>query len=235
MILARTIRSSDDQFFQWSIVIAPPVFCVLLLALALTNEGVYDFLTREDSILEYIQVIFFAAAMFYAGALAYRLFSTQKLFWAMAYGLLAFLLFLVVGEEISWGQRLLGISTPEYIAAENSQGEINIHNHVLLQRHNGTFFKFGTVAGILWVCLGVALVRRGLAGPHAALWFPKPSMLIPLFCVAAYQFAGGPLREVYVESVWLISRYQEVAEVIMAFGVMAFLITAYRAIPSKAG
>lgn len=32
------------------------------------------------------------------------------------------------GEEISWGQRVFGIQTPEALAARNTQGEFNLHN-----------------------------------------------------------------------------------------------------------
>jgi hypothetical protein len=32
------------------------------------------------------------------------------------------------GEEVSWGQRIFGIETPEYIAERNVQGELTLHN-----------------------------------------------------------------------------------------------------------
>jgi len=42
--------------------------------------------------------------------------------------LLALVFFLAFGEEVSWGQRLLGFETPEQLAKINRQGEFNIHN-----------------------------------------------------------------------------------------------------------
>ena len=36
-----------------------------------------------------------------------------------------------VGEEISWGQRLFGLQTPEWFAKHNRQSEINLHNLVV--------------------------------------------------------------------------------------------------------
>ncbi len=41
---------------------------------------------------------------------------------------LALLLFVAAGEEISWGQRLIGLETPESVRRINAQGEINLHN-----------------------------------------------------------------------------------------------------------
>lgn len=32
------------------------------------------------------------------------------------------------GEEVSWGQRIFGIETPEYFQQNNAQGEMTIHN-----------------------------------------------------------------------------------------------------------
>ena len=42
--------------------------------------------------------------------------------------LLGLLFFVLLGEEISWGQRIFGFETPESIEARNVQDEFNIHN-----------------------------------------------------------------------------------------------------------
>jgi hypothetical protein len=44
------------------------------------------------------------------------------------YLLLSLFFLLAFLEEISWGQRILGIETPDLIAKVNRQNEINIHN-----------------------------------------------------------------------------------------------------------
>lgn len=41
---------------------------------------------------------------------------------------LAFLFFVAFGEEISWGQRILGFGTPDSLKELNDQGETNLHN-----------------------------------------------------------------------------------------------------------
>jgi hypothetical protein len=46
------------------------------------------------------------------------------------------LLFLFVGgEEISWGQRIIGVTTPESLAVINVQNEINLHNIDGIHQH----------------------------------------------------------------------------------------------------
>lgn len=47
---------------------------------------------------------------------------------AVVYALLALLMFVCFGEEISWGQRVFGWETPGPIAGLNAQGETNLHN-----------------------------------------------------------------------------------------------------------
>ena len=42
--------------------------------------------------------------------------------------LLGLLFFVLVGEEISWGQRIFGFATPEGMEEKNIQGEFNLHN-----------------------------------------------------------------------------------------------------------
>lgn len=44
----------------------------------------------------------------------------------------ALLMFVFMGEEISWGQRIFAIATPDMLAEINLQNEINIHNIELL-------------------------------------------------------------------------------------------------------
>ena len=43
-------------------------------------------------------------------------------------GLLAVIMFICFGEEISWGQRFLGFQTPQFLAGLNAQNETNLHN-----------------------------------------------------------------------------------------------------------
>ena len=42
--------------------------------------------------------------------------------------MLGIVFFVGLGEEISWGQRILNIETPEAIKEINAQGELTIHN-----------------------------------------------------------------------------------------------------------
>jgi hypothetical protein len=61
---------------------------------------------------------------------------------------LAIVFFVAFGEEISWGQRILGIETPESLEGINDQGETNLHN-LSTSKTNALFQVFWLVMGVL--------------------------------------------------------------------------------------
>ena len=50
--------------------------------------------------------------------------------WFYLFGAVCLFMF---GEEISWGQRLLGFATPDWMNRQNYQGEFTLHNMKLFQ------------------------------------------------------------------------------------------------------
>ena len=86
----------------------------------------FDWLRSEDGPLEYFQFIEYL----FASIISFLIFIKQKkkreinsIIWL----LIAFISLLVAGEEISWGERITGISI-ETISNLNVQGETNFHN-----------------------------------------------------------------------------------------------------------
>jgi hypothetical protein len=95
-------------------------------------------ITKEDGIVETGTAVFY----FLAGCFLLYLFArsksqtkryflgTRRNLFLLGAGLL-FIFF--AGEEISWGQRLFHIHTPDYFLVHNEQRELNIHNLRFLQ------------------------------------------------------------------------------------------------------
>jgi hypothetical protein len=91
------------------------------LALAYFAPERYDALMEEDRAVEWATVMLFLVA----GVIrSYRGIRTRRVFDALV-GL--FCLF-VAGEEISWGQRLIGYTPPAAFLEHNTQQEANLHN-----------------------------------------------------------------------------------------------------------
>jgi len=96
-------------------------------------------LTREDGIVETASALFFLSAflLFFISFLKdksgneFHFFRTNKNIFFL---LLAIVFFLGFGEEISWGQRIFNLKTPEVLKEINVQDEITIHNIKLFHR-----------------------------------------------------------------------------------------------------
>jgi len=86
--------------------------------------NIYPALYMEDHLLENMTAIFFFAASillivkFFHPGMYYR--------WWLLF--VAALFFFIAMEEISWGQRIIGWSTPETFSEFNYQNETNLHN-----------------------------------------------------------------------------------------------------------
>jgi hypothetical protein len=178
-------------------------------------------LTREDGPIEWAQFAFFAVGGFGAALVSHRLAKQGLARWAVLYGLAAFGLLVVAGEEISWGQRVLGFDTPHELAEINSQGESTIHNVGAAQE----LFKAGEFAVALFGAVTPLVMRaRRRPGPpsiqrFAALTVP-PLALVPAFAVmAGYRIA----RYAVVPKTWATVEATETAELCLALGIATFV------------
>lgn len=102
----------------------------ILAAIVVSYSGYWLFdrdvviaIGREDALFENLTAIFFFAA----AVLFLMSFLKGRNGFLLA---LALVLFVGAGEEIAWGQRLLGFATPPAIDAVNVQHEFTVHNLV---------------------------------------------------------------------------------------------------------
>ena len=158
-------------------------FCTWL---ALRRADVYSAAMQEDRAVEWATVCVFAAA---GTLLIIRAVRERRVFDALV-GL--FCLFFA-GEEMSWGQRLFGMTPPAYFLEHNTQQEINVHNF-------GTLFSSPkwplmlVIFGYSIVLPVVAMAERGrrlLARMGAT---PPPSPTIPWFVAAIVLLYWYPFR-----------------------------------------
>jgi len=76
---------------------------------------------------------------------------------------LAGLFFFGAGEEISWGQRIFGIETPQVLSELNKQDEFNFHNLSALE--NSKFFTADRLFDIFWFLFVVFTPAIALVAP----------------------------------------------------------------------
>lgn len=176
------------------------VLVVLGVALA-GPEWVPHSLTREDGPIEFASFAGFVVASGCAFWAAHRLRDERRL--ALAAVALGAVLFVAAGEEISWGQRLLGLETPELLVDGNRQDELNLHNLDGLQDK--------AVFAQLAVALAGAMLPLVDHRRWARVGFP--------FFVAYLAYRGGRGLAA-VAGIGPADRNSEVAELVLAFGLL---------------
>jgi hypothetical protein len=182
-------------------VLVPVLLLGALLVIHLARPGMYWRLTREDGLIEYATAVCYFVA-FLAGLLLTRK-VLAKTGWPLAalYGCMS-VAFLVVGlEEISWGQRIFQIESPQFFRDSNIQREIGMHNlqglHALL---HPAYIVVGFTGAFGMIVLGRLLNEPGRA--IVAQLLPSPSLFLYFFlCFAFYLVAE------------LVSPFTTVAEV----------------------
>ena len=86
----------------------------------------FDWLRSEDGPLEWIQFIEYALSSLFSLIIFIKK-KNKKEINSIIWLFITFLLFLIAGEEISWGERITGIGITS-ISNLNVQGETNFHN-----------------------------------------------------------------------------------------------------------
>ncbi|HST82515.1 MAG TPA: hypothetical protein VLL08_12335 [Kineosporiaceae bacterium] len=149
-------------------------------------------LQQEDYPVEWLQfgLCLFSGAVFALAAMGFQ---------ARRYRGLAILLLLAAlgslvlsGEEISWGQRVFGLVTPEGIADVNQQAEMNIHNISIGIPSESLFKLFSFAMGLAGASFSLLARRVGGVLNRTVWWLIAPPLL------AIPGFLGMPLYRLFV-------------------------------------
>lgn len=216
----------------WSFAIAAAPLALLAAAgtLKLAAPTAYARAIAEDGPVEWLQVAAYGLAALVAAAEARRARRDARRRDAIALAAVAVALALVVGEELSWGQRAFRLGVPTALAQANEQGELTLHN--LRGMSYVTMVGF-VVVGAAGAAAHLASRRlagrwpglaRYLPGRRLALYFLAPAVTyaaFPLFQHVGYELLGlAALRRGGL----LDWRDQEPAELLLAAGVLLALL-----------
>lgn len=97
---------------------------VAFLLLLIIDRHAYSRLLDEDGPVEWLTAIFLFFAGIVFGIAAIKQATKFRIF----YGVFALALILGALEEISWGQRIFEVESPDFFQKHSDQQEINIHN-----------------------------------------------------------------------------------------------------------
>ena len=164
-----------------------PLGLLLVLSYATTVLGrsTVDTLIQEEGLIEGLG----AAAFFAGGVLAFLAFLRDRRRaesgrrWRQAVLLgLAVLFVFAAGEEVSWGQRILALETPEALESLNRQGETNVHNLEPL----GGLLSFDRLFPLFWLTFAVALPVAAAVSDRARRFLEPRVPLVPLAVAALF-------------------------------------------------
>jgi hypothetical protein len=201
-----------------------PLLGAVAIILLRADSAAYRFVTDEDSVLEWPQFFGFAAASVLACLCAWRLHRSGRSVLAAAYLAFGLGCFLVAGEEIAWGQRIIGYGTPERLEEINEQRETTVHNIDLVQHFTNVAYLLAGLYGSIgaWIVRGKGLWRRsGLVD----------FLLPPIFLTTAFfvMFGYKALRFAFFrESGFTVTRAGEWAELCLALGFSVFALLQWR-------
>jgi len=171
-----------------SFVFKPAVYLVLLAYIPLTyivlamGDELVAATVPEDHFFELIgalSLLVTSLLFLYGSGVARKFLHKTGLFNVkqLVYLGLAVLFFFGAGEEISWGQRIFGLQTPEPLAQINKQDELNLHNISVLE--NSKLFTADRLFDAFWFLF--------------AVFTPGVALLLPDF----RRFAGKFIPIVY--------------------------------------
>ena len=151
--------------------------------LAVVDPRRYDALTWEDYWVENLTAALFVLTglLLFTTALAER-----SRFRRGVYILGGIAMVFIAGEEISWGQRIIGLATPDFLIDLNAQDELNVHNiNTLVPWFN---FRYGTLL-LCTVTCAAFFCRKG-----SVFGIPLPSILLTLGFLVPVSYYTVPDR-----------------------------------------
>ncbi|MCX7551500.1 hypothetical protein [Xanthomarina sp. F2636L] len=180
---------------------------LIYIALIKTSPETQFNLTQEDGLFENAGAIAFFLAFIIFTYLFIQSKHLENLFFGIKtkrnifYILLAILFLISCGEEISWGQRIFGWSTPESLMEMNAQQETNFHNLWLFQSYNSD----GSSKSFMELFLN--------AGRLYTIFWMLYCVLIPIACSISVQikklvnYIGIPIVPLWIGGFFLVNYF----------------------------
>lgn len=219
---------------RWLSFLTPFLLLVLFASAKVASEGLYEVLVAEDGLVENLQFLLFLVSGILAGVTALRLARASLWVHCWLYWLLAIALVVVAMDEISWGQRLLGIETPDALQEVNLQGELTIHNlRPLMIYLHVAYLMVGAYGALAWLPRMLLVRKTGsiwrfvVPDWYVSSWFGFLLLVYGLIELAQWvqpTLFGHHL----VIGHFITFRDQEPAELALAAGMFIFVLVNFR-------
>jgi hypothetical protein len=135
------------------------------------------------------------------------------------------------GEELSWGQHLIGWSTPAYLEAVNDQEETNLHNisSWFDQKPRLLLELWVLVGGVVWPLYRWRTRSFPTAADGEAFWFWPTIEVLPTALLAIFVRLPERIKSLFgIEQLPLELRFSEPQEYYFALFLLIYLASIRR-------
>lgn len=207
---------------------------------------------REDGLIESIGAAFYGLASAMMALAYFRSRGRDNRFFGrptnanVFFILLAIFFFICAGEEISWGQRIVGWHTPEGWSDVNAQNETNIHNIWMFQATNPDgsqksqlelMLYPGRVVFLIALLYCVVVPVLYASSAHVRRWVEFAGLPVPFLFSGALFLLAYATRKTLIANVDVTKDAQRVlGETQETLFAMCFAVTAayfYRSVASR--
>jgi hypothetical protein len=184
-------KNLNVQQLIWG-TIASILILGIFIILAETDPTSLQTLCMEDGPIEYLTAFLFGlSSLAFFLTMKRSLFLRERKEWWRYFMILswALLMFIFMGEEISWGQRIFNFRTPESISVSNEQNEFNIHNISVVNSFLGGKYRYLSIM-IITIGILLPLLSLNIFGRQVIqnLFLPVSPICYMGFFIGSYVF-----------------------------------------------
>lgn len=143
---------NDKKLLKTIIFLFPIVFIFIIILdkiiLGPLNPDYVKF-AREDGPIEYGTSILYYFSFLVSGTTSYFFIKQKKNLFAIFAILLSIAFFFIASEEISWGQRIFDLDTPDFFES-NVQNELNFHNLPEFEKYKRNLILLAGLLGFVF-------------------------------------------------------------------------------------
>lgn len=225
LLVSLLIQSKSFYIKYWKLLLFlfPLLIVTLFVFIYLRSNQFYRWMIAEDSLIEWVQFVILLMTSFLSLKVSLSWKNKNRLI-AIAFITFSILLFFVAGEEISWGQRLLMIETPEQLAERNLQEEITVHNiDTLFGLVYRGYMMIGILGSTLWIVKKIVYDYLNKSFKLLFDTFVPNWYLLFYFLIAfIYNF-----NRIYISKSVGESLIEEPMELILMIGILVFFFEKY--------
>ena len=142
----------------------------------------------------------------------------------------------IVGEEVSWGQQLVGWGTPEWMDRLNDQGETNLHNisSWFDQKPRGLLEISIVIGGIGYPAWSRYAARKGRKPKESEYWLWPTIVCLPTAVLAELSSLPSRLFDrADLPVVGLVVRHSEMQEAFFYLFILIYLMSLHLRIAQR--